>query len=563
MRKVVEAAPFSIEREVRQRETARPSLVGIVCCALAFILCELTSIAPLNRLAGTSYFPGPLTELLTIVGTWLPIDLGLSSDARVSQMATHSILFLSLTALAFVIYALCAWWIRRQPAQGNNRRLLRWILLAVLITGLAFVFTPALPSRDAFVYAGYGRLISVYHANPYFLPLSAYPHDPFIALDDWRNAPAAYGPVWLVLCALVALFTGNQPLPSLFTYRLIGFAAYLCNILLIAAILRAMGRSHRTTALGMLLYAWNPLTLQESSLGGHNDTAMVTLLLLGVFLWLRAERSVRASSLSPRHYLPTILAFTLATLIKFTAAPLVVLFLVLLLRKTLYPASPHLPLRWRHALQTIALAALCSAFLAIALYLPFWIGHSPYAIVQSFLSPPSAHSAYGSVLAALLGWIALHGLPTQSWAALPLHLLSLHATWTIINVATLVITMSIGVIWLWRVPTTRTLILASLMTLGALLIVTPWFFPWYVVWIVGLVPLCLPIAHDRPGRALGVGALAFSASAFFVYLFFHNLPPVGGWIGFACLTTIGPPLLAFGLFLIFPRIPAPATSSEQ
>lgn len=562
MRKVVEAGPFSIEQEVRQQETAHPSLMGIACCTLAFILCELASIAPLNRLAGTGYFPGPLTELLTIVGTWLPIDLGLSSDVRTSQMATHSLLFLSLTALAFVIYALCAWCIRQQPAQGNNRALLRCIWLVALITGLAFVFTPALPSRDAFVYAGYGRLISLYHANPYFVPLSAYPHDPFMALDDWRNAPAAYGPLWLVICALVALFAGNQPLPSLFTYHLIGFVAYLCNILLIAAILRAMGRPQRTVALGTLLYAWNPLALQESSLGGHNDTAMVTLLLLGVWLWLRAEQSDGTALLNPRHYLPTIIAFTLAALIKFTAAPLVVLFLVLLLRKALHPASPHLPLRWRHALQTLALAALCGA-LAIALYLPFWIGHSPYAIVQSFLSPPSAHSAYGSVLAALLGWIALHGLPAQSWVALPLHLLSLHTTWTIINIATLVIATGIGVIWLWRVPTTRTLILASLMTLGALLIVTPWFFPWYVVWIVGLVPLCLPIAHDRIGRALGAGALAFSASAFFIYLFFHNLPPVGGWIGFACLTTIGPPLLAFGLLLIFPRVSAPATSSEQ
>lgn len=53
-----------------------------------------------------------------------------------------------------------------------------------------FVCIPALLSHDAFVYAGYGRLLIVYHANPYFVPFSAHWHDPIYQYDDWGSYTA-------------------------------------------------------------------------------------------------------------------------------------------------------------------------------------------------------------------------------------------------------------------------------------------------------------------------------------------------------------------------------------
>jgi hypothetical protein len=91
------------------------------------------------------------------------------------------------------------------------------------------------------------------------------------------------------------------------------------------------------------------------------------------------------------------------------------------------------------------------------------------------------------------------------------------------------------------------LTLATLAVLGVLLLVTPWFFPWYVTWLVGLAAACLPM-RDRLGRAAIGAALVFSASAFCIYLF-RGFPAIGDWEGFTSLTTVGPPLLTLVILL--------------
>ncbi len=528
----------------------------MILYTLAFILCALISATPLTRLAGTTFLQAlPTNTLLISVGTWLPIDLGFTSHTRDSQITTHTVLLLALVALAFLIYGLCAWYIRRRPLQNSYKRILRLIWIGTIVAGLVFLLMPGMLSHDAFVYAGYGRVLTVHGANPYFVPLTAYPRDPLIPFDDWSNAPAAYGPVWLLICALCSLFSGSDPLQYVLIYRALGLAAHLSNAVLIMMILRKMGCSPRTVALGTLLYAWNPLALLESCQGGHNDTFMVTLILLGMLFCLQAERREMRRFVDLRYFLPALVAFTLATLVKFTAAPLIVSLLVWIARATLYPttksALPIQRLEWRRALLVVVSAALLSGALALAFYAPFWIGYSIPAIVGSFTSPPSAYKAYGSIMSAITKWIGIHGLPEQRWLANALYVLSLHSTWSSLNLLVVVVTIGVGGIWLWRVPTMRTLALASLSVLGALLIVTPWFFPWYVLWLVGLAAICIP--NDRVGRALVCAALAFSASAFCIYLYARGIPPLGTWIGFTFLTTIGPPIAVLLALLLLPR----------
>src|SRR5262249_10284439 len=107
-----------------------------------------------------------------------------------------------------------------------------------------------------------------------------------------------------------------------------------------------------------------------------------------------------------------------------------------------------------------------------------------------------------------------------------------------------------------RLPTTRTVVLAALACLASFLLVTPWFLPWYVLGPVGLAAVCLPEAHDRPGRALFVLALTFSASAFLSYYYASiswNLPHYVTPYVVVCLATFGIPLLAFLISLALPR----------
>ncbi len=526
---------------------------GMLLYTLAFILCVLVSVTPLTRLAGTTFLLGlPTNPLLISVGTWLPIDLGFSAQARASQLMTHTVLLLTVLALAFLIYALCARYIQRCSLQDNYRHILRMIWIGTIVAGLVFLLTPGMLSHDAFVYAGYGRVLTIHGANPYFVPLTNFPRDPLIPLDDWSGSSAAYGPLWLLICALCSLFGGSDPLRYVLIYRALGLAAHLLNVLLVTAILRKRECSPRTVALGTLLYAWNPLALLESSQGGHNDTFMVTLILLGMLFCTQAERREIRRFADLRHFLLAIIAFTLAVLVKFTAGPLLVLLLLWIARQTLYATEKSAltmrRLEWRRAALAVGAGALLSALLLLAFYMPFWIGHSIPEIVGSFTSPPSAYKAYGSIMFAITKWIGVNGLSGQGWMAKILYILSLHSTWSALNLLVVVITMSIGGIWLWRVPTTRTLALASLGVLGALLIVTPWFFPWYVIWLVGLAAISAP--YDRIGRALAGASLTFSASAFCIYLYARGIPPVGTWIGLTFLTTISPPIVVLLALLL-------------
>lgn len=228
----------------------------------------------------------------------------------------------------------------------------------------------------------------------------------------------------------------------------------------------------------------------------------------------------------------------------------------------------------------VLLTCMAGGFAALVFYAPFWLGHNIRDIVQSFSSPPSALLSEYSLLRVIIQWIKVHGLPAHtSWTYTPLYILSQRKVWDRINYATLGGFLILGTIWIWRVPTTRTMVLASLATLGVLLITTPWFFAWYVTWLVGLAIICLhmpkPIQADneagastdtsriemRPGyahhgwqkatdligRALIAFTLAFSATALITYLY-HDYPPIGSWNFPGWLAMIGLPLIVLSVF---------------
>ena len=518
---------------------------------LGILLCILISVSPLLHLAGKTFLLTLRTNRFLLAwGSWLPYDLHLAQQQRSSMIATNTIEFLVLIALSFGIYALCAVFMQREPTDTHFTNVTRIIWIVAIVGGLIYILTPAMLSRDIFVYVGYGRTIALHHANPYFVAPAAFPKDPLTSYDDWQYATAAYGPFWLAICSVMALVPGNSPLRYLIAFRLLSFASYLFNICLVTLILKKMGRSPRVVALGTLLYAWNPLVIEESCLGGHNDTIMVSLILLGIWFSQHAEQQNVAR---PTRYLLAIIAFTLATLVKITALPLIALFLVLLVRRAMLPLASTSSLRldhirslnWKSALQKLLLAGIVSGLIAAICYAPFWLGHSVHDIMQSFSAPPSALYSENSIMRAVHQWIIAHGSPPQpSWAYTALKFFNQRIVWDRISYIFVAVTTIIGAIWLWRVPTTRTMVLAALLTLGVLLLITPWFFAWYGIWLVALAVVCLPTSIDRLGRALIAFALTFSASAFVTYV-----ATINGWNGFNWLVMAVPPVLAFLIIL--------------
>ncbi len=542
---------FDQPGETLDDEHKKTPLRTIRLGTLALVLCILVSVTPLLHLAGKSFLLQlPTNPFLLLWGAWLPYDLHLAHPPRTSMLDTNDIVMVVLLVLQFAIYTLCAIAIHRLPIQGDFKRVLRLIWLGAVAAGLIYVLTPAMPSRDIFVYAGYGRIIVDHHANPYFTALAAFPQDPLSSFDDWKYSTAAYGPAWLVICSIETFFLGNAPVAYVLAFRLFGMTSFLLNTWLVFTILKKMGRSSRTVVIGTLLFAWNPLVLLESCLGGHNDTFMVSLILLGILLCLHAEQHNFAR---PIHYLTPIIAFTLAALVKFTALPLIPLYLIFLGRYTLYP----LPLasltsrqkalfHWGTTLLKVLLAGVTGSLIGITFYAPFFIGHRLPDIIHSFSTPPSSLYSEYSLLLAIVEWIKTPGLPAQTfWTFTLLHELSQRHVWDWINYSALLCMLIIGAIYIWRVPTTRTMVLAALATFGVLLVITPWFFSWYVTWLVGLSTISLSAADNRIGRALVAFALTFSATAFVAY---SSLTP---WNILSWLIMTGPPLLAFGAFVAY------------
>ncbi len=540
-------------------EQQTPTILNwlLVLFASAYVICIFLTTAPLHSMVGIHTHIW-ISRVIIGVDRRLsfPTDLHLARDHYASQQETSYLEFALLILLAFIIYGLCSGLIQRRGEQSNYTLAMRLIWLTAVVSGCIYMFTPVSTSDDISSYASYGRLLIIHHANPYFIPPSAFPQDPTYLLIYWRHIVTIYGPIWTAISAFLGWLASIDGLGYLITFRMFTFAAYLLNILLVTAILRAMNRSPRTIALGTLLYAWNPLVLLESSLGGHNDILMVTFMLLGISLSVRAEQNDITRF---RFYAAPLVVFTLAALVKFSAIPIIALFIVMLFWKTFYaksaipdPRPQSVLTSWRAALFTVLSASFVSSAAALLFYGPFWVGHSIKDIAYSFSSQPTAHSAYDSILLLIRVLNKIHSLSAY------LLIFTSHDMWDIIIFIAVVYALAASIALLRRIPTTRTVALATLLVLGTFILLTAWFVSWYVTWLVGPAVVCLPIARDRLGRALLTFTLAFSASAFLTY-YYVSLgqsvfdPTRINWFFLAGIGTFGIPLVAFLLALVSPR----------
>ena len=536
-----------------QKRTKKGTLPALAWYALGLLLCTLLLATPLARLDGsTLQYKLPTSFLVLLPGGWMPIRLSFFGQGSSAELTTHLLFFILFLTFAFAIYGTAAYGLWRRKILAPLQTHLRWILLTTCVCGIVFVLTPALLSHDAFAYASYGRLLAIYHVNPYFVPLTHFPQDPLYVLDDWRETPSAYGPLCTAISALLAWICGEQPINALRAYQFLGLMLHLLNTSLTFLTLRRLKQPSRIVALGTLLYAWNPLLLIESCLSGHNDTLLITFLLLALSSTAHLEAFLQKTrSFQFRLYFFPLTMISLAVLIKFTAAPMLILFLVLLARHSFQTSSSTS--RIRITLLRLVLASLFSGTLMLLLYIPFWIGWSLSDIIKSFTSTPAATQAYGSVLRALQEWVKAYGPPTTGFNALFFSIFLQRRIWNDISTIVFSCTLLLALIWTWRSPTTPTLALATLISLGTLLLVTPWFFPWYVTWLLPLAVVGLAAKKTRIQKAFIGSTLVFSASCCCIYFFKNGLYALGGWVGFVCLTTVLPPILAFFIIFSFTR----------
>ncbi len=514
--------------------------VGLICCTLAFLACVLLTVTPLTRL------PDPVLHHLQIgwglflgqASQWLPANLG-----PTYQRSSAAIEFFCLLTLMFGCYCLGAWFVGRRTERARNWSVSLCIWLGLLVAGAIYLVTPGVREHDIEAYAGYSRLLAIYHANPYFVTFATFPHDPVAPTDVWSGATAIYGPAWMLVCALLG-WVLRSPTPEAYIigFRVVALSAHLLNTWLVGRILRAQDRSPRIRSLGMLLYGWSPLVLIESAQDAHLDLFMLTFLLLGILLAVRAEQ--RGELLRARGYLPPALAFTVAIAVKYTILPVLIAYLLLLCCKALRPtAESSLVWReargnWRAAAKILCLGGLASVLVALAFYVPFWIGHSPRAIIASFSDNPAENWAENSILRSIINWVGYHPALKGNFLLL---FFSWRKVWDGINYLAIIFCLIIGARKLWRTPTVNAFLTLALAIMCVMLLLTPWFFAWYVTWIVALAAVNLPARSTRVRWSCFFLALAFSYSALTLYLFHENM--LGSRDYLDTLFDAGPPVV--------------------
>jgi len=214
---------------------------------------------------------------------------------------------------------------------------------------------------------------------------------------------------------------------------------------------------------GFLLFAWNPLLQFELAGNAHNEALLICWMLLAIYLLVR-ER-----------YVLSVLALTVAILIKFTPALLVPFFLV-----ALWHAHKARP--WPYRAGKVALALGAMGALSAAAYAPFGL--------NSITANASYLNSLGNEFHGSTSWMLNHviqrtlGLATGSTDSLVRNFL-------------LVVTV-VAVLWrtwqLFRGSADSTVVKVGVLE-GSfavlflyLLFTTPWFQPWHATWLLAFVP---------------------------------------------------------------------------
>ena len=194
------------------------------------------------------------------------------------------------------------------------------LFLILFSSGLLFFSYPAF-SSDIFNYMFDARIVTKYHLNPYeYKPLD-FSSDLWLRFMRWTHRTYPYGPLWLILTVPLSLLGMEKFVLTLLLFKFSFFLLHLSNTFLIYKIVKGMKKD--LAFFSSLFYALNPLILIESVTSPHNDSIMLTLLLLS-FYFINKKKNIIS------------LAFLfLSGAVKFSTWILAPLFIFKLFRKNL------------------------------------------------------------------------------------------------------------------------------------------------------------------------------------------------------------------------------------
>lgn len=235
----------------------------------------------------------------------------------------------------------------------SKTSLLFWILPA-LFTLLA-IFLPPVFSEDLWAYLSSGYYSNLPNGNTYLHAAWEIPTFP-VAAEFARvgiipkTGITPYGPTWSIIELVLFRAAPNLRIAALLLKLFVGIAVF-ASTWLIWDTVRLTDPANRFER--AVCFLWNPLILMEFPIEGHNDIWMIFWILSALNLAIR------------RKPLLGIAALWIGVLCKFIpvifAMPLIVHFC---------SQNRDFKTRLQFAISAFSLCAL----MAIALYMPFWIG---------------------------------------------------------------------------------------------------------------------------------------------------------------------------------------------
>jgi hypothetical protein len=358
-------------------------------------------------------------------------------------------------------------WVLLEAWRGNVS--LRAVVVLAVAAHLAVLTLPLLVSRDVYSYIAYGAIAAIHHANPYVQTPVDFPHDAVAALvgPKWFATPAVYGPLFTAYAAAVVRLVHGL-VAQIQVFRVTATVASLATVAVVATSARRAWPAR--AAFAVAAFGLNPVVLFQSVASGHNDL-LVALAVASAFAFVLAD-----------HELPAVVALTLGTLVKATAALPLLLLIVWCVARA--PAGR----RARALLSRGGLAvAIGAAFAA-----PFLQLHDPTLGMLE--------------LAGHEGWLAPSRLFRRLLDAVSGDTLGVAAR--IAFAAALVAAMGLLIRAVWRAGTEdRSSALelggAWLWSLLVLMLLGPVLLPWYVTWALPLAWLA-----PRVPRLVLVGSSA-------------------------------------------------------
>jgi len=349
------------------------------------------------------------------------------------------------------------------------RLLLNWSFAFAAACALAFpVFT-----QDFWLSAAWGRMVAA-GVNPYhtlFTPewLVGLP------LDHFPMA-MSYGPLWALISAAVMLVAGSSVLATAILFKAVLTAAWISALCLVYRITADKGLRERCLAIVVL--GWTPAGVGQSLAEGHNDIAMVVLMLLWLFLLLRGRQQAP-------------IALVAAALCKYVTAPLLLIDFI--------HAARLQRLGWGQcAARLIAAVILCMGGLAIFYRSPHFFDGVRLVGSWHFLQP-------GEAIWAIELTLGVSFLPFALAADAAFPILAAYLLWQA-----------------WAQPSGEHVLQAAIGLMAAILFTAvSHLWPWYAVWGLALAALLPSWWLSR--FIIGVSVLApFTLAAWWVEPFPHH-----------------------------------------